>query len=65
MKVVADIGVCKAYANCVMEAPDVFAISDETGKVELLVSTVPGNLEDEARQAVGACPSGALRIVEE
>lgn len=64
MRVFADIGTCKAYANCVMEAPDVFAISDATGKVDVLMAEVPPDLHDDARRAVASCPSGALRLVE-
>jgi ferredoxin len=57
--IVADLNVCQGYANCVVTAPDLFDLG-EAGKVEVLVEQ-PADLSL-ARQAVEACPVGALRL---
>ena len=59
VNVVADLNVCQGYANCVVSAPDLFDLS-EAGKVEVLVEG-PADVSL-ARQAVEACPVGALRL---
>lgn len=62
MKVTVDLRTCKAYANCIVEAPDVFDFNDETGKVKMLVDVIDPSMEDDVRRAVGACPVHALSI---
>lgn len=62
MKVNVDLRTCKAYANYIVEAPDVFDFNDETGKVMLLVDTIAADMEDDVRRAVAACPVHALSI---
>lgn len=59
VKVVADLDVCQGYANCVVSAPDLFDLGD-SGKVVVLVEQ-PKDVSL-ARQAVEACPVGALRL---
>ena len=59
VKMVADLNVCQGYANCVVTAPDLFDLSED-GKVEVLVER-PADMSL-ARQAVEACPVGALRL---
>lgn len=64
MEVQVDLRTCKAYANCMVEAPEVFDFDEETGKVKLLVSTVDGTAADDVRRAVAACPVHAISVVE-
>ena len=62
MKVTVDLRTCKAYANCIVEAPDVFDFNDETGKVMMLVDSIDPAMEDDVRRAVAACPVHALTL---
>ncbi len=64
MKIVADLTTCQGYANCVVEAPDVFDIDDATGKVVILKPAPDAQDEDDVRRAVAACPVKALTIEE-
>ena len=60
MRAVADLAKCQGYANCVMEADAIFDVDDETGKVVVLVDTVPEDLAEDARRAAASCPVAAL-----
>lgn len=65
MKIHVDLRTCKAYANCMAEAPDVFDFDEETGKVKLLVEEVDGQPAiDEVRRAAAACPVHAITVEE-
>jgi ferredoxin len=64
MRVVVDLDECQGYANCVVEAPDLFDLDDETGKAIVLVDLVEPNQEDDARSAVANCPVTAIAIEE-
>lgn len=64
MKVEVDLGTCQGYANCVLEADAIFDLDDETGKVIVLMQSVPAELEDEARRAAASCPVSAITIGE-
>ncbi len=63
MKVEANRDVCIGSGMCVMTAPAVFD-QDDDGIVVLLTAEVPGEQVEQARRAVGICPSGALRAVD-
>jgi ferredoxin len=64
MEIHVDLRTCKAYANCMVEAPDFFDFDEETGKVKVLVETVDGPAIDEVRRAVAACPVQAITVTE-
>jgi len=64
MKISVDLSVCKAYANCMAEAPEVFDYNDETGKVILLLDEVSDDRADEVHRAVDACPVQAISVSE-
>ena len=57
----ADFEVCQGFANCVMNAPDLFDI-DENDVVVLLVTEVGEDGRAHAEQAVRSCPVSALTI---
>jgi ferredoxin len=63
MKIAADRDVCIGAGMCVMTAEAVFD-QDDDGIVVVLVEAPEGADEAAAREAVGLCPSGALRVVE-
>lgn len=62
MRITVDLMTCKAYANCMAEAPDVFEYNDETGKVRLLMAEVGPERRDEVERAVDACPVQAISL---
>jgi ferredoxin len=64
VKVSVDQSVCREYANCVVESPEVFDIDDDTGKAFVLVDEPPDELHDDVRRAVAACPVHAITATE-
>lgn len=62
MKATVDLGTCQGYANCVLEAPEVFDLDDETGKAVVLVATVAEDLHEDARRAEASCPVQAITL---
>lgn len=61
IRIVADVGRCEGYANCVVAASDVYDIDDD-GKVVLLRSTVDEVDRDRVAEAVRSCPVAAIRL---
>ena len=64
IKIEVDIDLCQGHAMCELEAPDYFTVP-KRGKVEILDATPPEDARAEVEQAVWACPTQALSIVEE
>lgn len=64
MRIAVDLVTCKAYANCLVEAPEYFDFSDETGKVAVLADEVAEADVDAVRRAVASCPVHAITLVE-
>jgi ferredoxin len=64
MKVSVDQSVCREYANCIVEAPDVFDLDEGSGKVVLLVVEPDPASYDEVRAAAAACPVRAITLHE-
>jgi ferredoxin len=65
LKIVADLGVCRGTACCMMEAPDLCDIDDRTGKVVVLLPEIADERRAEAESAVRACPTRALTLRED
>jgi 2'-carboxy-2,3-dihydroxybiphenyl 1,2-dioxygenase small subunit/ferredoxin len=64
MKVSVDTAVCREYANCIMEAPDVFDIDETAGKAVVLIAEPSPSMHDDVRRAVSSCPTQAISIAE-
>lgn len=64
MRVVVDLDTCQGYANCVVEAPDLFDVDDETGKAIVLMDEFDSDLAGDAQRAVDNCPVSAITIVD-
>lgn len=58
-EVTADRDVCQGYANCVEEAPEVFALGDD-GLVTVLQAQVGDEEQELVRNAARNCPVSAL-----
>ena len=57
----ADLSLCQGYANCVIEAEDIFDVDDE-GAVVLLRTEVPESERARAEAAARTCPNSALSV---
>jgi ferredoxin len=64
MRVSVDVDLCQGHAVCCGEAPEVFELDPETGKVRLLVPEPREALREPVARAVQYCPTFALSIVD-
>jgi ferredoxin len=64
IRIHADFDKCEAYANCIVAAPDLFAINDENF-VEILDERPGPEQVEAAKEAVRTCPTRALSLVSE
>jgi ferredoxin len=64
VRIIANLETCQGYANCVIEAPDVFDIDETSAKVIVLQATPTPDLVEDVRRAAAACPVKALTIEE-
>ena len=62
MKAQVDLIKCQGYANCIMEAPEIFDLDEETNKAIVLVEEIGPEQEDEARRAEESCPVRAITL---
>ncbi len=62
MKATIDEDLCTACELCVDIAPDVFEMGDDVAVVK--GNTVPGDAEDDVREAADSCPAEAINIEE-
>ncbi|BCP14200.1 ferredoxin [Mycobacterium paraintracellulare] len=62
MKVILDDQLCVAHGECVLAAPEIFALSDEDAVVRILDEEPDEELRPKLEQAVRVCPADALRI---
>ena len=62
-KIEVDLDLCQGHAMCEVEAPDYFKVP-KRGNVEILNDEPPEEDRAQIEQAVRACPTQALSIVE-
>ncbi|GAA1516980.1 ferredoxin [Nocardioides humi] len=65
LTVAADLDACQGYACCLMEAPAVFDLNEEIGKVVVLEAHPTPDQRAVVEAAVRACPAKALALVTE
>ncbi len=65
MKVVVDYDLCESNGICEQILPEVFHVSDDTDKLELLEERPADGLRDKVEEAVRRCPKQALSVAEE
>lgn len=59
----ADAGLCQGYANCIVDAGEVFDLDDE-GLVVVLRPIITAEERSQVEQAIVNCPVGALSLVD-
>lgn len=62
MRVRVDLNRCTGIANCVLQAPTVFALGDDDDHVRVVVEDVAEADQASVQSAVRMCPQGALTI---
>jgi ferredoxin len=61
-KMLFDSGTCQGYANCLIEAPEIWDF-DEDSDLAVLKQEFPGEeLRAKAEASARCCPSGAITI---
>ncbi|MCB1474768.1 MAG: ferredoxin [Rhodobiaceae bacterium] len=65
MKIVSDRSLCVGAGQCVMFSPNLFAQDDDDGLVVVLVADIDASAVEDAKNAVRACPSGAIKLVDD
>jgi ferredoxin len=61
-RVVLDLDTCQGYANCVMVAPEVFDLNEQTGVAVLLQEQPDDSQLAAVEEAVRQCPSEAISV---
>jgi ferredoxin len=64
MRVILDTQSCQAYGNCMLTAPDVFDLDEETGVAIILQERPPAELRAAVEEAVQSCPVQALTLAD-
>lgn len=64
MRVDLDTSLCQGYVCCLVNAPEVFSVDEETGKATLLVPEPAEALRTKVVAAVRSCPTQAISIEE-
>ncbi len=60
--VVLDLDTCQGYANCVMSAPQVFDIDEQTGVAILLQAHPDESQRAAVEEAVRQCPTESISL---
>jgi ferredoxin len=63
MRVRADYDLCESNAVCAGLVPQVFEVDDEDN-LNILVTDIPPELENQVRHAVMSCPKTALSLTD-
>jgi ferredoxin len=63
MKLQVDRQLCSGHARCNTVSDELFPLDDDGYSALVKTEDVPSGQENLARQGVGLCPEGALRIL--
>ncbi|MFS8520451.1 MAG: ferredoxin [Micromonosporaceae bacterium] len=61
-KVIFDAERCQGYANCLIEAPEIWEFDENSDKAVLLKEFPGDQLRAKAEASMRGCPAGAIRI---
>jgi ferredoxin len=62
VRVTVDLTKCNAYANCLMEAPEVFDLDGASGLAVVTQENPPEELRSRVEAAARVCPVQAIAI---
>ena len=65
MKVQLDLDACQGYVCCVIAAPEVFDVDDDSGLATLKQEHPDEGLRSKVERAVRDCPTNAIAIQED
>jgi ferredoxin len=57
-----DVNKCQGYANCLIEAPQLWDFDDDADKAVLITSTPADSQRDQAEASARCCPAQAISI---
>lgn len=63
-KLALDAGKCQGYANCLIEAPEIWDFDEDTDTAVLRNEFPSAELRDKAEAAARGCPAAAIRLIE-
>jgi ferredoxin len=63
-EVVFEPGKCQGYANCLIEAPEIWDFSDSENRALLKLASPDERLRSKAEASARCCPAQAIRIEE-
>jgi ferredoxin len=64
MRVMVDLDECLGYANCVVDAPEVFDIVEDGMQVRVLQDDPPEELRGKVEAAALDCPAKAITVLD-
>jgi ferredoxin len=62
MKISVDLELCNGHGECVVEAPSVFDLPDDSETVALLAAEPGDELRDRIERAAALCPVRAISV---
>lgn len=62
-KLILDQSLCQRHGQCMSAAPEIMQFQDD-GSMKVVLSVIPDELREAARDAVDMCPEKALRLEE-
>lgn len=65
MRITVDLDTCQGYVCCVVAAPQVFDVDDDSGLALLKDDSPPEELRAKVEQAVRDCPTKAITLHED
>lgn len=65
MRPIVDQGLCQGYANCVLAAPDVFDLDDESGLAHVIDEHPSEDRRQAVEEAVRTCPTNAISVADD
>ena len=65
MRVTLDASKCQASGNCLLAAPDVFDLGDDSAIVTVLQERPPEEIRPAVEEAIRSCPVEALALVDD
>lgn len=63
LKIILDVDKCQGYANCLIEAPEIWDFDESTNKAVLIQEHPAEELRAKAESSARGCPAQAISVV--